>query len=68
MRDHHSAENIPFSFQSFEKEYYYHFSSQIKLRNKENKFRFPHDTEISFAENKKGNQGKLFQYFKLMLN
>ena len=66
MRDHHSAENIPFSSQSFEKEYHYNFSSQIKLRNKENKFRFLQDTEISFAENKKGNQGKLFQYFKFI--
>ena len=61
MRDHPSPENIPFSFQSSEKEYHYNFSSQIKLRNKENKFRFLQDTEISFAENKKGNQGKLFQ-------
>ena len=67
-RDHHSAETIPFSFQLFEKEYYYHFSSQIKLRNKENKFRFLQDTEISFAENKKGNQGKLFQYFRFIFN
>ena len=68
MSDHLTAENIPhsftFSFQFFAKEYYYNFFSQIKLRNKENKFRFLQDTEISFAENKKGNQGKLFLIFK----